>query len=180
MEKRLKIIDGIDAKELFGNLDLNMKLVKEATGVDVVQRGDELVLIYDSELPDKDLTGMDMTAMREEDQDESLDLAERIIIEYMNTLESGETIDRQRASYIVNLTKEGVSYGENRVGRDVICFTHSGKPLKPKTIGQKNYVNAIREKEVVFGIGPAGTGKTSGIKQIAGELGIPVVQYTWS
>ena len=160
MEKRLKIIDGIDAKELFGNLDLNMKLVKEATGVDVVQRGDELVLIYDSELPDKDLTGMDMTAMREEDQDESLDLAERIIIEYMNTLESGETIDRQRASYIVNLTKEGVSYGENRVGRDVICFTHSGKPLKPKTIGQKNYVNAIREKEVVFGIGPAGTGKT--------------------
>ena len=160
MKKRLKIIDGIDAKELFGNLDLNMKLVKEATGVDVVQRGDELVLIYDSELPDKDLTGMDMTAMREEDQDESLDLAERIIIEYMNTLESGETIDRQRASYIVNLTKEGVSYGENRVGRDVICFTHSGKPLKPKTIGQKNYVNAIREKEVVFGIGPAGTGKT--------------------
>ncbi len=160
MEKRLKIIDGIDAKELFGNLDLNMKLVKEATGVDAVQRGDELVLIYDSELPDKDLTGMDMTAMREEDQDESLDLAERIIIEYMNTLESGETIDRQRASYIVNLTKEGVSYGENRVGRDVICFTHSGKPLKPKTIGQKNYVNAIREKEVVFGIGPAGTGKT--------------------
>jgi phosphate starvation-inducible PhoH-like protein len=78
----------------------------------------------------------------------------------MNLLYSGETLDRQRAAYIVNLTKEGVSYQENRVGKDVICFTHSGKPLKPKTLGQKNYVQAIRDKEVVFGIGPAGTGKT--------------------
>ena len=46
------------------------------------------------------------------------------------------------------------------MGSEVICFTHKGKPLKPKTLGQKNYVNSIREKDVVFGIGPAGTGKT--------------------
>lgn len=160
MEKRLKIIDGIDTKELFGNLDLNMKLIREATGVNVVQRGDELVLIYDSELPDTDLTGMDMSAMKEAEQEESMDLAERILQEYMNLLATGETIDRQRASYIINLTKEGISYRENKVGKDVICFTHSGKPLKPKTLGQKQYVQAIRDKEVVFGIGPAGTGKT--------------------
>ncbi len=160
MEKRLKIIDGIDTKELFGNLDLNMKLIKEATGVDVVQRGDELVLIYDSGLPDTDLTGMDMTELKEAEQEESMELTERILLEYMNLLSSGETIDRQRASYIINLTKEGISYRENKVGKDVICFTHSGKPLKPKTLGQKQYVQAIRDKEVVFGIGPAGTGKT--------------------
>ena len=160
MEKRLKIIDGIDTKELFGNLDLNMKLIKEATGVDVVQRGDELVLIYDSGLPDTDLTGMDMTELKEAEQEESMELTERILMEYMNLLSSGETIDRQRASYIINLTKEGISYRENKVGKDVICFTHSGKPLKPKTLGQKQYVQAIRDKEVVFGIGPAGTGKT--------------------
>ncbi len=160
MEKKIKIIDGIDTKELFGSMDLNMKLVKEATGTDVVQRGDELVLICDSDLPDRDLTGMDMTSAKEKDQEESLDLAERIIAEYMNMLRSGETIDRQKAAYIVNLTKEGISYQENSVGKDVICFTHSGKPLKPKTLGQKEYVKAIRDKEVVFGIGPAGTGKT--------------------
>ena len=160
MEKRLKIIDGIDTKELFGNLDLNMKLIKEATGVDVVQRGDELVLIYDSGLPDTDLTGMDMTELKEAEQEESMELTERILMEYMNLLSSGETIDRQRASYIINLTKEGISYRENKVGKDVICFTHSGKPFKPKTLGQKQYVQAIRDKEVVFGIGPAGTGKT--------------------
>ncbi len=160
MEKKIKIIEGIDTKELFGSMDLNMKLVKEATGVDVVQRGDELLLICDSDLPDRDLTGMDMTSMKEKDQEESLELAEKIIEEYMSVLRSGDSIDRQRAGYIVNLTKEGVSYQENSVGKDVICFTHSGKPLKPKTLGQKEYVKAIRDKEVVFGIGPAGTGKT--------------------
>ena len=160
MEKKIKIIEGIDTKELFGSMDLNMKLVKEATGVEVVQRGDELLLICDSDLPDRDLTGMDMTSMKEKDQEESLELAEKIIEEYMSVLRSGDSIDRQRAGYIVNLTKEGVSYQENSVGKDVICFTHSGKPLKPKTLGQKEYVKAIRDKEVVFGIGPAGTGKT--------------------
>ena len=160
MEKRIRIVDGIDTKELFGNMDINMKLVKEATGVDVVQRGDELVLIAESDLPDMDLTGMDMSEMKEADQEESIDLAERIIAEFISLLKSGENIDRQRAAYIVNLSREGVSYQENSVGKDVICFTHSGKPLKPKTLGQKNYVQAIRDKEVVFGIGPAGTGKT--------------------
>ena len=160
MEKRIKIVDGIDTKELFGSMDINMKLIKEATGVDVVQRGDELVLIAESDLPDRDLTGMDMSEMKEADQEEAIGLAERIIAEYINLLKTGETIDRQKASYIVNLSREGVSYQENSVGKDVICFTHYGKPLKPKTLGQKNYVNAIREKEVVFGIGPAGTGKT--------------------
>ena len=53
MEKRIKITEGIDIKELFGNLDINIKLIKEATGVDVVQRGDELVLIFESDLPDR-------------------------------------------------------------------------------------------------------------------------------
>ena len=108
MEKRIKITEGIDIKELFGNLDINIKLIKEATGVDVVQRGDELVLIFESDLPDKDLTGMDMSELKEADMEESMELAERIIAEYMNILKSGETIDRQRAAYIVNLSREGV------------------------------------------------------------------------
>ena len=148
LEKKIKVADGIDTKELFGNLDLNMKLVREATGVEVVQRGDELVLIADEK------TGEDA------EPEEEIELAERIIDEYMNILSAGESIDRQRAAYIINLAREGVSYGENKVGKDVICFTHLGKPLRPKTLGQKNYVQAIRDKEVVFGIGPAGTGKT--------------------
>ena len=53
-----------------------------------------------------------------------------------------------------------MSYAEQNVSRDVICFTSRGKPIKAKTIGQKEYVNSIRQKDVVFAIGPAGTGKT--------------------
>ncbi len=160
MEKKIKIIDGIDNIELFGNLDINIKLIKEATGVDVVQRNGEVALIYDSGMPEVDLTGADMSEQREKEQEEAISLAEAIIEEYMSVLAQGETLDRQKAVYILNLTKDGASYRENRVGKDIICFTHTGKPLKPKTLGQRKYVEAIRKREIVFGIGPAGTGKT--------------------
>ncbi len=78
----------------------------------------------------------------------------------MSVLAQGESLDKQKAAYILNLKKEGSSYKDNGVGKDIICFTHAGKPLKPKTLGQKKYVEAMRKKEIVFGIGPAGTGKT--------------------
>ena len=63
-------------------------------------------------------------------------------------------------SYIISLKESGLSYSEQKVSRDVICFTTKGRPIKPKTIGQKEYVKSIKEKDVVFAIGPAGTGKT--------------------
>ena len=60
----------------------------------------------------------------------------------------------------MDLKNEGLSYSDENPGRDIICFTYEGKPLRPKTIGQKEYVKTIRNKDIVFGIGPAGTGKT--------------------
>lgn len=160
MEKIIKIIDGIDHIELFGNLDINLKLIKEATGVDLIQRNGDVVLLYDSGIPEVDLTGADMSEQREEEQEEAIALAEAILEEYMSVLAQGESLDKQKAAYILNLKKEGSSYKDNGVGKDIICFTHAGKPLKPKTLGQKKYVEAMRKKEIVFGIGPAGTGKT--------------------
>ena len=61
---------------------------------------------------------------------------------------------------MIALESEGVSYGEHNVSGDTIAFTCQGRPIKPKTIGQKRYVNSIRKRDVVFAIGPAGTGKT--------------------
>ena len=142
MEKTIKIIEGIDRAELFGNLDVNLKLIKEVSGVDIIQRDNELILKC------------------EDDKAEELGLAERTITELMSMIEQGDSLDKQKVNYVLSLAKEGISYRENRLGKDVICFTHQGKPLKPKTIGQKAYVNAIRNKDVVFGVGPAGTGKT--------------------
>lgn len=140
MEKKIKVLDGVDRVELFGNLDSNLKMIKDATGVDVIQRGDEIIL-----------SGDDPVAMA---------MAEKVLEQFMSALDKGEQLDNQKAGYITNLAQEGTDYSEEDLEKEVICFTHSGKPLKPKTIGQKNYVKAIRSKDVVFGIGPAGTGKT--------------------
>ncbi len=137
MERRIQISNEIDRVELFGNLDCNLETIKEATGVDVFQRDDGLIL-----------------------KGENLNLAEEIIQELAQTIKRGEKLDKQKAAYIAGLKKDGISYNATNVNKDVICFTHKGKPLTPKTLGQKNYVNSIRKKDIVFGVGPAGTGKT--------------------
>lgn len=147
MDRKIKINEDIDRVELFGNLDVNLDLIKEATGVSVFQRNDELILKADEKT-------------EPEQQEEALELAEKIIAELIMVLESENTLGKQKASYVISLCKEGLSYRDSNISRDVICFTHRGKPLKPKTLGQKEYVKAIRENDIVFGIGPAGTGKT--------------------
>lgn len=140
MDRKIQITEEIDRRELFGNLDVNLDMIKEATGVEIFQRDDALTLKGDEEA--------------------ALDRAGKILDEMMSVLAGGEPLDKQKVQYIIALDSEGVSYKESRVSKDVICFTHKGKPLKPKTLGQKQYVNSIREKDIVFGVGPAGTGKT--------------------
>ncbi|MDI9242583.1 PhoH family protein [Fusibacillus kribbianus] len=72
----------------------------------------------------------------------------------------GNTITEQNVDYALSLSFEEKDDKILEIDRDLICRTISGKPVKPKTIGQKQYVDAIREKMIVFGLGPAGTGKT--------------------
>ena len=140
MERKIQLSSEIDRTELFGNLDVNLDLIQEAAGVEIIQRDDQLILKGDS--------------------DDALDMAEGLLSELSSILENGEKLDKQKVLYVISLSREGVSYRESKVNRDVICFTHNGRPLKPKTIGQKAYVDSMRSKDVVFGICPAGTGKT--------------------
>ena len=140
MDKKFRIREGIDRRELFGNLDVNLDYIREVTSADIIQRDDELIIKAESE--------------------EAIDKASRILDELMSAIDAGEVLDKQKVQYIISLSEEGISYKESRVNKDVICFTHKGKPLKPKTLGQKNYVNSVRNKDIVFGVGPAGTGKT--------------------
>lgn len=140
MDKKFRIREGIDRRELFGNLDVNLDYIREVTSADIIQRDDELIIKAESE--------------------EAIDKASRILDELMSAIDAGEVLDKQKVQYIISLSEEGISDKESRVNKDVICFTHKGKPLKPKTLGQKNYVNSIRNKDIVFGVGPAGTGKT--------------------
>ena len=147
MERKVHILQEIDRAQLFGNFDTNLDMIREAANVEIFQRDDGLILISDEK-------------RSESEQNKSLDMAQQIIDEFINILESGETLEKQKADYVISLKKEGLSYKESNISKDIICFTHKGKPLKPKTLGQRLYVDNIRKKDVVFGIGPAGTGKT--------------------
>lgn len=126
--------------ELFGNLDCNLKLIEDHYGVEIVQRGNEINIIGGTE---NEKNGV-----------------ERTIRELMDIIEAGEHLDPQKINYVISLIDKGISYKDSNIGKDVLCFTHMGKPLRPKTLGQKQYADSISKKDVVFGVGPAGTGKT--------------------
>ena len=135
--KAIIIEDTFDRGELFGNLDCNLKLIEEHLGVVIIQRDNMLTIKGDK-----------------------LETAEKVINELMTLIEKGEKLDTQKVTYIIDMCKQGISYAESHMDKDIVCYTHMGKPLKPKTLGQKYYIKSMRNKDVVFGIGPAGTGKT--------------------
>lgn len=83
------------------------------------------------------------------------------VIESLLTLsEKGETVDKGRVSYCIELALEGKARDVTKLTSDTVAVTYRGKPIKCKTVGQKNYVDGIKNSAVTFGIGPAGTGKT--------------------
>lgn len=122
---------------VFGNDDKYMEMIDQAFGVTMVLRGDELVVSGDG-----------------------AEYAENTVRDMMWVLEKGDELDEQRAEYIIALNREGKSYRNSSLSKDILCFTHRGKPVRAKTLGQINYANNIRNNDVVFGVGPAGTGKT--------------------
>ncbi len=139
--KVVNLGESIDRGELFGSLDSNLKNIESELGVDIIQRGNDLLL-----------------------KGARADEAEKVLNEMIDVLSKGEKLDEQKVEYISDLSRRGISYKDEnegeKISKDIICFTHAGKPLIPKTVGQKHYVETIREKDIVFGIGPAGTGKT--------------------
>lgn len=136
-EIKMKIDQDQDTNELFGNLDVNLKVIQDHYEVNIVQRQDEMVL-----------------------KGKEAAKAQEVILELLEILASGEKLDSQKVNYVISLNKKGLSYKENNRNQDVICFTHRGKPIKPKTIGQTSYAKSIKNHDLVFGVGPAGTGKT--------------------
>jgi phosphate starvation-inducible PhoH-like protein len=136
-ETRITVDDVQQITGVFGSGDRYLKTIDAAFEVTTVLRGDEIII-----------TG------------KNPEQAENTIRDMIWLLEKGDELDEQRAEYIISLNKEGKSYRDSRLSKDILCFTHRGKPVKAKTVGQINYANDIRENDIVFGIGPAGTGKT--------------------
>ncbi len=86
--------------------------------------------------------------------------AARLVDELVEFSKRGNTIQEQNVTYALELSKEGEDEALLEIDSECICHTIAGKPIKPKTLGQKKYIEAIKDKMIVFGLGPAGTGKT--------------------
>ena len=133
-------LDSMDeALAFFGDFDENINLIQRQYGVVILCRG---------------------TDIRISGEQENVDKAHECIGSLIGLIKKGERITTQNLMYIFSLIEEGSVKQVEQLTSDGICITVGGKMVKPKTIGQKNYVKAIKENTITFGIGPAGTGKT--------------------
>ena len=141
MPQRIINPDNIDkAREVFGENDSNISLIEDAFLVKIMLRPNEIIIGGDRE--------------------ENCVNAENVILKLFEMVEKGEVISRQMVGYFTDLAAEGNLQVVRQYSADVICMTSKGRQLKAKTAGQKEYINAIKQNTVTFGIGPAGTGKT--------------------
>ncbi len=125
---------------LFGNFDENIKQIEKALDVSIFLRGNEIKI-----------TG----------EPDNVSAATRAVTTLMQMISRGESISEQSVRYVLSLLEDGKEGELTQLsGSDCICITTKGKPVKPKTLGQKKYIEAISNNTIVFGIGPAGTGKT--------------------
>jgi len=124
---------------LFGSFDTNVKMIEEAYGVTVLLRGTDIKVTGDAE---------------------KVGPAVRVIETLLSLLNNGEALTEQNIRYVMSLVSEGQEDRAAQLAEDVICITAKGRPLKSKTLGQKKYIEAIRQNTITFGVGPAGTGKT--------------------
>ena len=133
-------LDSMDVyMSLFGLNDQNVALVEQECGVAVSLRGSELFLTGEAE---------------------DAALAESVILKLLEMIRRGDLVDRTRIRYAIALAREGDVDRIDEILRSVVAITHRGKQIRCKTLGQQEYVQAIRDHDLTFAVGPAGTGKT--------------------
>ena len=139
IEKTIEVERMEHVISVFGSFDQNLRIIENELGVKVLDRDDKIHICGEAE---------------------DVLLAEKAINGLLTLAAKGENIDAQNVRYILKLVKDGKETQINQLAGDVICITAKGKPIKPKTLGQKEYCDAIAQNTVTLGIGPAGTGKT--------------------
>lgn len=126
-------------KNVFGNFDSYVKIIEKTLNVTIIERNGEIKVVGNED---------DVTK------------AKSVFLQLIELSNRGNTITEQQVNYALSLSFEDKEREIVEIDKELICHTINGKPIKPKTIGQKKYVDQIRKKMIVFGIGPAGTGKT--------------------
>ena len=139
IEQVLQIERIEDVLTLFGNADQNVKIIEEHFGVNIVCRGTEVKI-----------TG----------EPEAVSKAQRTVDTLLAMIAKDGNLSEQNVRYVITLVEQGSEKSMAQMNNSCIAITVKGKPVKPKTLGQKKYIDAIQNNTITFGIGPAGTGKT--------------------
>ncbi|MCH5211623.1 MAG: PhoH family protein [Oscillospiraceae bacterium] len=135
----IEVPENMDAAELFGRFDTNMKLIEKSFNVNVSLREE----------------GVRITG-----EEDAVERSGDVIHMLITMLCDGERIDEQKIMYAISMQQEEGGIDVSKLGSDCVAINIKGQPIKTKTFGQKKYVEAIDKNTIVFGIGPAGTGKT--------------------
>ena len=140
IQKTIKI-DERNIQAIFGQFDINIRKIEKAFNISYVYRGDSLIIEGESSM---------------------VDSAERVINDLLIISKNGNSITDQNVDYAIRLAQDGKGEKASDLETDdeLICHTLAGRPIRPKTFGQKKYVEAIDNNMIIFGTGPAGTGKT--------------------
>lgn len=125
---------------------------------DLFGQYDENIKVIESEIPVRISTQADKLCITGNQQD--TELAAKVITRLLNLLSKNEKIDKTRIRYAIELAAEGRDELIEEIMSDVVAITYRGKQIKSKTLGQRHYVQAMKHNTIVFGVGPAGTGKT--------------------
>lgn len=141
MSKIEKEIDipAYDVSNVFGEFDAHTLLIEKTLGVEIILRNDKLKV---------------------SGEDEKVNLAIKVLRKLFKLVQKGEIIDVQRVKYILDLVGTRKEEELGQLETQTVTLTHLGKPIKCKTLGQSEYIEKIKRNTVVFGVGPAGTGKT--------------------
>lgn len=129
-----------DLENVFGQFDRNVQIIEKALNISIVSRAEGLKLLG---------------------EESSIHKGKVVLEELLRMSREHHVITEQEVNYLLSMNQSDLKeHKMEEITSDCICHTISGKPVKPKTLGQKEYVDAIRKQMIVFGIGPAGTGKT--------------------
>ncbi|MFW5999467.1 MAG: PhoH family protein [Halanaerobiaceae bacterium] len=137
--KEITIKDYQIARNLFGNKDQNLKVIENKLDVELVARGNSIKITGNTE---------------------KVDTADRIIAELLKITEENKSLPERKVKYAAELLRANHSIALDNIYNEVLQVNFKGKKIKVKTLGQKYYVEAIKNSDIVFAIGPAGTGKT--------------------
>ena len=140
MAEKIISVNGMDCiHSIFGNLDENINIIQKEYNVSVYSRNGEIIV-----------SGAQA----------NVDAAAAVVDSLEKMYNNGEAITDQNVRYVISAVNDGMQQQLEVLSSDCVCVTFTGKPVKPKTLGQKKYVDSIRKNTIVFGIGPAGTGKS--------------------